>query len=45
LAVLLVALATFSKASIELALVRLNDKELTERVKEAYVKMSAGQKA
>jgi hypothetical protein len=45
LAVLFVALATFSKASIELSLVRLNDKELTERVKEAYVKMSAGQKA
>jgi hypothetical protein len=43
LAVMMMALATFSKASIELALVRLNDKVLEERVKEAYVKMGTGQ--
>jgi hypothetical protein len=45
LAVMMMALATFSKPTIELALAHLNDKELSVRVKEAYVKMSAGQKA
>ena len=41
----MMALATFSKPTIELSLAHLNDKELSDRVKEAYVKMSAGQKA
>jgi hypothetical protein len=45
LAVMMMALATFSKPTIELALAHLNDKELSDRVKEAYVKMSAGQKS
>jgi hypothetical protein len=44
LAVLTMALATFSEQSIKLALVRLKDNELSDKVKEAYLKMKAGQR-